>query len=133
LAQLHRESQRWDEAIQVWNDLAALSPETAASAYLSIATILRTQGKLVEALSEFKLALKAKPDWPLPMTGIAQILAVHYDPKVRDANEAVALAERAAERTKYENATIVDTLATRGRNFERAVEPIKAPVGLEKR
>jgi Tfp pilus assembly protein PilF len=124
LGNLLRQQGKLDEAAEAYRQALHYEPDNA-DAHNNLGYILRTQGKLIEALNQFKLALQTKPEWPLPMTGIAQILAVHYDPNVRDANEAVALAEWAAELTKYENATIVDTLATAyaaAGNFERAVE-----------
>jgi hypothetical protein len=45
------------------------------------------------------------------MKDIAWILATHPDPKVRDAGEAIRLAERAAELTNHQDATILFTLA----------------------
>ncbi len=132
LGNLLRQQGKLDEAAEAYREAMRYEPDNA-DAHNNLGYILRTQGKFVEALEQFKQALQAKPDWPLPMTGIAQILAVHYDPKVRDANEAVAFAERAAELTKYENATIVDTLATAyaaaGR-FKRAIDTAQKALSL---
>ncbi len=96
-----------------------------ADAHNNLGYALMSQGKLDEAIVHFRDALRAKPDWPSSMNGLAQILAIHYDPKVRDANEAMALAGQAAESTKYQNATILDTLAisyAAAGQFEKAVE-----------
>jgi spermidine synthase len=65
-----------------------------------------------------------KPDWPESLNGIAQVLVIHPDEKVRDANKAVGFAERAAELTGHQDASVLDTLAAAyaaaGR-FDRAV------------
>ncbi|UCF42822.1 MAG: tetratricopeptide repeat protein [Planctomycetota bacterium] len=83
-----------------------------AKAHNDLAYALRTQSRLDEAVSHFRQALETKPDLAPALNGLAQILAIHYDPNVQDANEAVELASRAAELTRYDDATILDTLAT---------------------
>lgn len=45
------------------------------------------------------------------MNGLAWILATYPDPNMRDAKQAIALAERAASLTNYQNAIILNTLA----------------------
>ena len=44
------------------------------------------------------------------MSNLAWILATHPDPKVRDVNQAVSLAERAAKLTHYEDIFVLNTL-----------------------
>jgi len=104
-----------------------------ADAHNNLGYALMSQGKLDEAIAHFRQALQARPEWPLSLNGLAQILATHYDAKVRDANEAMALAERAAEATRYQNATIVDTLAisyAAAGLFDKAVETGQKAINL---
>jgi len=61
------------------------------------------------------------------------ILATHPDPKARDANRAIELAERAAELTKHQSPEVLGTLAeayaAAGR-FDRAVTAAQAALAL---
>ncbi|HSF16421.1 MAG TPA: tetratricopeptide repeat protein [Vicinamibacteria bacterium] len=84
---------------------------------------LQRLGRLEAARTQFELALQASPDWPAAQSALARILATHPDPDRRDPQRAVRLADRAAELTRYENPTILDTLAAAyaaAGQFERA-------------
>jgi len=50
------------------------------------------------------------PDKTSAMSNLAWILATHPDPKMRDVNQAVSLAERAAKLTHYEDIFVLNTL-----------------------
>jgi Flp pilus assembly protein TadD len=104
-----------------------------AKAHNDLAYALREQCSLDEAASHFRQALETKPNLAPALNGLAQILAIHYDPNVRDPNQAVELASRAAELTRYDDATILDTLATSyaaaGR-FDRACEIAQKALAL---
>jgi predicted Zn-dependent protease len=52
-----------------------------------------------------------QPDMPGALIDLAWSLATSERPDVRAPGEAVRLAERAAERTGHDNATVLDTLA----------------------
>ncbi len=69
-------------------------------------------GKFNEAIGHFRQVLRLKPDYVGSLNGLAWILASNPDPKMRDANEAIALAERAAGLTKHQDAAILNTLAS---------------------
>jgi tetratricopeptide (TPR) repeat protein len=99
-----------DEAVSHDRQAVQLKPDFAEAHY-NLANTLQSQGKLDEALSHYQQAMLAKPDWPLPIDSIAWILATHPDPRMRDPGQAIALAERAAGLTGYQNATILRTLA----------------------
>jgi len=121
-----------DRAIEHYLCAVRIKPDYA-DAHNNLGYALMSQGKLDEAIVHFRQALQARPDWSLSLNGLAQILATHYDPQVRDANEAMALAERAAKSTRYQNATIVDTLAisyAAAGQFEKAVETAQKALDL---
>jgi len=90
-------------------------------------------GDLAEALEHFQKAADLKPDWPTALNDAAKISATHPDPNVRNADEAIRFAERAAELTKHQSIPVLDTLAlayaAAGR-FDRAVTTIETAVTL---
>ncbi len=111
LANTLKSQGKLDKAISHYQQAIRLKSDFHEAHY-NLANALQSQGKIDEAISHYRQALRAKPDWPLPMAGIALILTTHPDPKMRDAPGAVALAERAAELTKHQDAAILNTLAS---------------------
>ena len=61
------------------------------------AKALQYQGLAAEAVREYRLALKLRPDWLAAANDLAWLLATHPDEQVRDAREAVRLATAASE------------------------------------
>jgi spermidine synthase len=76
-----------------------------------LAAALRRQGKTDQAIKYYTQAMRCKPDWVFPVNNLAWLLATHKETKFRNPKEAVCLAERACQLTKYRNPTILDTLA----------------------
>ncbi len=99
-----------DEAISHFYQALQAKPDFP-EAHDNLGTAFKLQGKLDEAVSHFRQALQARPNWIGPLNDMAQILATHPDPRMRDSGEAIALAERAAKLTRYQNVTILNTLA----------------------
>jgi len=99
-----------DEAISQFRQALQINPDLA-EAHNNLANVLSTQDKPNEALPHFREALRLKPSWE-PMSSLAQILALHQDPNIRDARQAVELAQHAAELTSYQNPSVLSTLAT---------------------
>lgn len=94
---------------------------------------LQRLGRLDEARLQFEQALEAKPDWPVAQNALARILATHPDASRRNPEEAVRLADRAAELTGYENPVILDTLAVAyasAGQFEKATSVAEEAVRL---
>lgn len=50
-------------------------------------------GKPAEAKHHFRAALRLRPDWPTPANNLAWMLATHPDPRVRDVQRALLIAE----------------------------------------
>ena len=100
---------RFDEAIVCYRRALQAEPDDAKIHY-NLAKAYQTQGDADEAVNHYRQALRFAPDWLLPMKDIAWILATHPDPKVHNAGEAIRLAERAAELTNHQDATILFTL-----------------------
>jgi len=101
---------KFDEAISCYRRGLENEPEDAKTHY-SLAKAYQSQGNAEEAISHYRQALHFESDWLLPMKDIAWILATHPDPRIRNAGEAIRLAERAAELTKHQDATVLLTLA----------------------
>jgi tetratricopeptide (TPR) repeat protein len=121
-----------DEGISHFRRSLEITPENPEANY-NLGKALVMKGRLDEAVEHIREAVRLKPGWPAPLDHIAQILITHPDPKMRDSNEAIAFAERAAKLTKYQNAAILDTLAAAyaaaGR-FEQAVKTAEAALEL---
>jgi arylsulfatase A-like enzyme/Tfp pilus assembly protein PilF len=114
---------RIDEAILHFRRALEADPELAV-AHNNLGMALRMTGGRDEPLAHFRAALAQRPDWTEPMTEIAWILATHPDAEVRRPQEAVRLAQRAAELTGHRQPVVLDTLAAAyasGGDFERAV------------
>jgi len=101
---------KFDEAISCLHEALRLNP-SHCEAHNNLGLAFQLQGNFDEALRHYRQALQSKPDWALPLNGMAWILATHPNPKMRDGTQAVALAERAAELTKHQDANILKTLA----------------------
>ncbi len=76
-----------------------------------LAAALCRQGQTDQAVEYYTKAIQHKPDWVFPINNLAWIRATHKQAKFRNPEEAVRLAERACQLTKYRNPTILDTLA----------------------
>ena len=77
--------------------------------------------------------MRLEPDNLAALNSVAWILATHPDPKLRDANQAIEFAERAAELTRYQNAAVLDTLAAAyaaAGQFDRAVTTAQTALEL---
>ena len=68
-------------------------------------------GQISEGLRCLRQAVRLNPDFLLAKKELAWLLATHPDPNVRDAEEALRLADSVAELTKGRNAKALDTLA----------------------
>ena len=104
-----------------------------ADAYNNLGYALLPQGKLDEATTCFREAMKIKPDMVNALVGLARIMAIHPNSNMRDAAMAVELSERAAKLTNNQNAKVLDTLAVSyaamGR-FDEAVKTEEAALKL---
>ncbi len=68
-------------------------------------------GDPAEAVRQYELALRLKPDWPEVLNNLAWIRATHARPELRNGSEAVRLAERACQVTSYKYPVLAGTLA----------------------
>jgi tetratricopeptide (TPR) repeat protein len=111
LANALSEKGKSEEAIENYRKALQLNPKSALR-HTNLAWELKKANQFNEALEHFSEALRLKPDSVSGLCGMAQVLIEHPDPKLRDANKAVELAKSAAELTKYQDAKVLETLAT---------------------
>ena len=123
---------RLEEARDHYRRVVELRPDHA-KAHSSLGRILSVRGRMTEAISHFRQALDRDPDWPPALAGLAWIRAASWDGDLRDPDEAVRLAERAAAVTGHRDAAVLDALAaayaSAGR-FDQAVAIARSGVDL---
>ena len=56
-------------------------------------------------------AIQLRPDWPTALKETAWLLATHPDPRIRDPETAISLAERASELPGADDPSMLDALA----------------------
>jgi tetratricopeptide (TPR) repeat protein len=128
-----RQSQgRLMEALQHYQaavGLDAAEPEV----YYNLGTVLQATGRGLEAVPHYREALRARPDWPQALLGLAWALATLPDEASRNAAEAVSLAERAISIGEWKSPMAFDVLAAAlaaAGERERAVEAAESAVAL---
>ncbi len=120
------------EAMEHLQKALAIDPSDV-EAHELLAKAWRWSARPHEALEHYREALRLSPDWLPALAGAARILATHPDPGVRDPEEAVRIAERAAGQTGYQHPAILDTLAAAyaaSGDFETAVKAAEKALAL---
>lgn len=121
-----------EQALVHFRRAVALRPDNI-DAHTNLAQLLSNQGDAAAAAPLFLEALTLTPDHPQALAGLAWIRATAGDAALRDADEAVRLAERAVEATRHRDVGALDALAaayaSAGR-FDDAVRTAEAGVGL---
>jgi tetratricopeptide (TPR) repeat protein len=79
--------------------------------YLDLASVLRAMGQSDAAVTQCREALRLQPDSPLALINLAWILAADPSNRVRNGPEAVTLAERACQLTRFRDPSFLGTLA----------------------
>lgn len=121
-----------DEAIKYFRQALQLNPDLA-KAHNNLALALTMTGQLDKALEHFREAVRLKPDYLEPLNRMARILAMHPESKLRDPGQAIEIAKRAADLTKYQDAAILETLAAAyaaAGQFDQAVKTVEAALSL---
>ena len=94
---------------------------------------LITRGQPRLALEQYRAALLVDPTHLIAMNNLAWHRATHRDAAVRDGDDAVHWAERAARQTKAQDAGILDTLAAayaEAGRFEEATKVMRQALAL---
>lgn len=101
---------RFDDAMREYTTAAKLAPDDYRPQYLMGKACLR-HGQSAEAVKHFRAALQLAPNDFETLTWLARVLAADKNPAVRNAADAVSLAERANDLTGGEQPFVLDTLA----------------------
>jgi cytochrome c-type biogenesis protein CcmH/NrfG len=86
---------------------------------------LASQNRISEAIAEYREALRLRPDLLPALSGLAWIMATDENASLRNAGEAVQLAERLCAATKHQQGNDLDILAAayaEAGRFDDAVE-----------
>jgi tetratricopeptide (TPR) repeat protein len=103
-------SGRLDEAQAHFEKAVALRPDNV-EAQVNLAQLLSNRGAPEAAADHFRAALAMRTDYAQALAGLAWIEATAADPPLRNPEEAVRLAERAADLTGRRDLVALDALA----------------------
>jgi tetratricopeptide (TPR) repeat protein len=111
------------DALQHFREALRLDPMNAEAHY-NVGSMLRARGDFAAALVLFRQALQLRPDWLPAVASLAWLLATAPDAALRDADQAIQFAERAADLTGRQDASAMDVLAAayaEAGQFDRAI------------
>ncbi len=119
LAQMYLGFARYTDAEAQFRALLAARPGDVR-ARLGVATCLRGRGEHVAAVAWLRESVRENPaDWS-SLNMLALLLATSRDDQVRAGSEALVLAERAAQGTRFQDPLVLDTLAAAQAEVGRA-------------
>jgi tetratricopeptide (TPR) repeat protein len=110
LGALQQIAGRAEAALEHYRRATMLRPDNVES-HANFGQLLSIRGRSAEAAAQFSAALALNADTVQALAGLAWIRATAADPSLRDAAEAVRLAERAGELTRHQDVTAIDALA----------------------
>lgn len=123
---------RLDEAAVHYRRAVELRPDSA-EAHNNLGRLLSLQRRDAEAVTEFRRALALNGDLASALSGLGWVLATSSDRAIRQPAEAVRVAERAADLTQRQDASVLDTLAAADAaagDFARAAAAARAALDV---
>jgi tetratricopeptide (TPR) repeat protein len=123
MGDLVRQLGRLEDAVEHYQRAVELQP-AFARAHRSLGMTLANLGYIDAAIEHLRAAIDAAPGSPDPLITLAELLAAYPDDNVRDPDEAVLLAERAAGLTAYRSAIALDALAFAYASAGRTAEAV---------
>jgi len=96
-----------------------------ANAHFNLGLWLAMEGKWAKAAAQYREAIRLRPNYPKALNNLAWMLATHPDPRVRNGEEAVQLARRAADLTGGNDPENLDTLAAACAEAQQFAEAMK--------
>lgn len=121
-----------EQALVHYRQAVEIAPDSARTHH-NLALVLTRLGRPEDALPHLRQAAQLKPDWPAPLKELAWILATHRDATVRREQEALQLAERAADLTQHKDGEVLDVLAAAQAalgQFDQAVRTAEEALAL---
>jgi tetratricopeptide (TPR) repeat protein len=101
---------KYEEAARQFEETVRLKP-SHSGALNNLALTRKKLGRPEAAIAHYREALVVQPDSTESLNNLAWTLAAHPDARFRNGAEAVALATRACEATRYQNPIPLATLA----------------------
>jgi protein O-mannosyl-transferase len=115
---------RMAEAIAAYAEAVRIKPDYAEAHY-SLGVLLAAEGKTEEALAQYREAVRLRHGWPQALRKLAWLLATAENARVRNAGEAVQLAERLCEITGQQQADALVVLAAAYAEAGRFTEAVR--------
>lgn len=99
-----------NQAAAAFQTAITLDPNDA-DAHLGLAMLRQKEGSDAEAIVQFRKVVELDTNVVIALNNLAWLLAADGDPKLRNGQAAVPLAEHACDRTHYRQAFFIGTLA----------------------
>jgi len=99
-----------EEAVAEYREAVRIRPDYGEARY-SLGVLLAARGETKAAIAQYREALRLRPDWPQALRKLAWLLVTDEDASVRNAREAVPLAERLCEMTGQQQVDALEVLA----------------------
>ncbi len=99
------------DAARATMEQAADANPNDAYALAALAQVVWWQGEADVAIQLYERAVEAAPNYAAPLTNLAMIYATMEDPRLRNVNRAVELAEQACRLTGFKDPVSLDALA----------------------
>jgi choline-sulfatase len=116
---------RQNDAIARYEEALRIEPDNP-QVHNNLGNALRQSGRLAAAIGHYEQALRFKPDSGSALSNLALIRATNADPRFRNGEEAVRMAERACAVTGRNNVGCLDTLAAAYAEAGRFPEAVAA-------
>ena len=133
LARFVRGQGALQEAVDLFRESIGIAPSKRVQIELS--ETLAGMGDIAGAADALRGLLKRWPDWPPAANNLAWILAASPDDRMRDGEEALRLAQVAAEACRFQRPYVLGTLAAAHAEngaFDKAVEFATKAVDMAK-
>jgi protein O-mannosyl-transferase len=114
---------RYEAAAREFEEVARLQPDHARS-HNNLAICCKKLGRIGDAITHYREALRLQPDSPEALNNLAWLLAAHPEARFRNGTEAVTLATRVCELTRYQNPVPLASLAAAYAEIGRYPEAI---------
>ncbi len=101
---------RIEEAIHHGQEAVRITPKSA-NAHNNLALLLARQCRYADAIRHYRQAQRLQPNLMPVMVGLAWVLVTADDPRLRDGDEGLRLAQEASLSANNQNATALDVLA----------------------